>query len=46
MTLPLAHVGHWIVNLLYVAPILVIVVALVVQRLRAREDEDEEPRQV
>lgn len=32
---PLAHVGHWAVNLLYVAPVLLaLVVVLVAARLR------------
>lgn len=35
--LPIAHAGHWAVNLLYVAPVVVTVVALiVVSRLGAR----------
>lgn len=43
MTL-LAHVGHWAVSLLYVAPVLIVVVALAVQsrRERGRPDEYEE----
>jgi hypothetical protein len=39
VTGPPAHVGHWIVNLLYVAPVLAVVIALVVQRLRGRDEE-------
>ena len=34
MTPVLAHAGHWIANLLYLAPVLVIVGALGLQRWR------------
>jgi hypothetical protein len=34
----LAHVGHWLVDLLYAAPLLVMVAVLVVGRLRDRRD--------
>lgn len=34
----LAHAGHWIANFLYAAPVLVLVGALVIQRLRDRRD--------
>lgn len=34
--MPLAHVGHWLVDLLYVAPLLVLGVILVVGRWRER----------
>jgi hypothetical protein len=33
-----AHVGHWLVDLLYAAPLLVMVGVLVVARLRDRRD--------
>ncbi|MGH2840539.1 MAG: hypothetical protein ACRDKY_06915 [Solirubrobacteraceae bacterium] len=36
MTPPLAHAGHWLVNLLYLAPLVVVVGALGVQALRDR----------
>jgi len=32
----LAHVGHWLVDVLYLAPLLVLVVALAVNKLRER----------
>jgi len=34
----LAHVGHWLVDLLYAAPLLVMVGVLIVARLRDRRD--------
>jgi hypothetical protein len=34
----LAHVGHWLVDLLYAAPLLVMVGVLMVARLRDRRD--------
>jgi hypothetical protein len=36
VTPPLAHTGHWLVNLLYVAPVVVIVATLAVQARRDR----------
>ncbi len=33
-----AHVGHWLVDLLYAAPLLVMVGVLMVARLRDRRD--------
>jgi hypothetical protein len=36
MTPPLAHAGHWIANLLYLAPLVVVFAALGVQSLRDR----------
>lgn len=33
---PLAHVGHWAVNLLYVAPLLIVVAVLGYQSLKDR----------
>lgn len=32
----LAHVGHWLVDLLYAAPLLIMVAVLLVGRLRDR----------
>ncbi len=34
--MPLAHVGHWAVNLLYVAPLVVVVGVLGYQSLKDR----------
>lgn len=34
MTIPLAHASHWLVSLLYVAPVIVLVGGLVWQRRR------------
>jgi hypothetical protein len=34
MTVPLAHVGHWAVSLLYVVPVLLVVAALAWQSWR------------
>jgi hypothetical protein len=42
--LVLAHAGHWLVNLLYVAPLIVIAAVALVVTIRERrrgEDEDE-----
>ena len=36
-----AHAGDWLVSLLYAVPIVIIVVALVVQKRRERGREDE-----
>jgi cytochrome c-type biogenesis protein CcmH/NrfF len=44
---PLAHAGHWYHALLYLAPVLVVVLALWVSSLRERRDErkrDDEAR--
>jgi hypothetical protein len=38
MTYVLAHAGHWLPQLLYLAPLLVLVVAIVVGRLRERRE--------
>ena len=42
-----AHVGHWLAELMYVMPVLVIVVWIsvraIIDRRRAREDEDRSP---
>jgi hypothetical protein len=34
ITLPIAHAGHWLVSLLYLAPVVILVGALVVARAR------------
>lgn len=34
--LPIAHAGHWAVNLLYVAPIVIMIAVLGVQSARDR----------
>lgn len=41
--LPLAHAGHWAVSLLYLAPVVILVGALVITRARDRRlgDPDE-----
>jgi hypothetical protein len=36
MPLPIAHAGHWLVNLLYLAPVLIVVGALGWQTLKDR----------
>ena len=36
MTLPIAHAGHWLVNLLYLAPLVFVLAALGWQSLRDR----------
>jgi len=36
MATPIAHAGHWASTLLYAAPILVVIAALIIQRLRDR----------
>jgi glycosyltransferase involved in cell wall biosynthesis len=43
MTLPLAHLGHWYVTGLYVAPLLVVVVALKVRDYREAHPKGEQP---
>lgn len=43
MILPFAHAGHWAVSLLYLAPVVILVGALVITRARdARLGEDDE----
>ncbi len=40
----LAHAGHWLVSVLYVAPVVIVVVALAVQsRRETARDTDDEP---
>lgn len=42
ITLPIAHAGHWLVSLLYLAPVVILVGALLVARARdGRPDDDE-----
>jgi cytochrome c oxidase assembly factor CtaG len=38
MTLVIAHAGHWLPQLLYLAPLIVLVVAIVLGRLRERRE--------
>lgn len=42
--LPLAHSGHWAISLLYLAPVLILVGALAIARVRDNrlDDEDEQ----
>jgi uncharacterized membrane protein SirB2 len=37
--LPLAHVGHWLVNVLYLVPLVIVVGMLAVSSLRDRRAE-------
>lgn len=37
----LAHAGHWLPQLLYLAPLIVLVVAIMVGRLRERRERRE-----
>jgi hypothetical protein len=41
----LAHAGHWLVSVLYVAPVVIVVVALALQSRReaARDADDDVP---
>lgn len=45
MTIPMAHAGHWLAGLMYLAPVLIVVGALGWQSLKDRrlgpEDDDE-----
>lgn len=36
--LTIAHAGHWLVNLLYVAPLFIIVAVLAVQSMKSRRE--------
>ena len=38
MTPVVAHAGHWLVNLLYLAPVIFIVVVIVREKLKDRGD--------
>ena len=42
---PIAHAGHWLPQLLYLAPLVVLVVAIVVGRVRERRVAREERRE-
>jgi hypothetical protein len=42
MTPLFAHAGHWIAQLLYLAPVLAMVAALLWARFRARSEHDRE----
>jgi hypothetical protein len=39
----LAHAGHWLAQVAYAAPLVLVVVALVVSKLRDRRGKAEEP---
>jgi hypothetical protein len=45
MTLPVAHAGHWLAELMYVAPVLAIVVWIAIRSIidRRREAAGDEP---
>jgi hypothetical protein len=38
-----AHAGHWLVNLLYAAPLLFVIAIIVRDRLRQRREDASEP---
>ena len=38
LIVPIAHVGHWAVNLLYVAPLVIVVGVLAYQSLKDRRE--------
>jgi hypothetical protein len=45
--IPIAHAGHWALDVLYAAPILVVIVVIASNAIRDRRsarDEDREPR--
>jgi cytochrome c oxidase assembly factor CtaG len=44
MMVVMAHAGHWLPQLLYLAPLIVLVVAIVVGRLRERREGRERGR--
>lgn len=39
MNVPIAHAGHWLVNILYLVPLLVVVAMLTVSSVRDRRAE-------
>jgi ABC-type multidrug transport system permease subunit len=39
--LPIAHVGHWSIWILYAVPILIVLGSIVLQLVRDRRDDDE-----
>jgi hypothetical protein len=41
----IAHAGHWLPQLLYLAPLIVLVVAIVVGRMRERRERREGGRE-
>jgi hypothetical protein len=41
MSVVMAHAGHWLPQLLYLAPLVVLVVAIVVGRIRERRERHE-----
>jgi len=43
MLVPLAHAGHWLTSILYVAPVVIIVVWLWVQSRRAKRRGGDSP---
>ena len=43
LTLTLAHVGHWLADLLYVAPVLVLVGWIAIRAIIDRRRGDDEP---
>jgi hypothetical protein len=43
MTAPLAHTGHWLVNVLYALPVLVALGLVAMQAIRDRRRKDDEP---
>jgi hypothetical protein len=45
MTLPIAHAGHWIADLLYLLPLAIALGFLGVQAIRDRNDEEAERSQ-
>jgi hypothetical protein len=36
-----AHAGHWAAQLLYLVPVIVVVIAVLIGRVRGRGEEDE-----
>lgn len=40
LTFPLAHAGHWLANLLYLAPVIVLAGGIVYQRMVDRKARD------
>ena len=45
MIVPLAHAGHWIVNVLYLVPLLLVIAMLGVSSIRDRRAEAAEARE-
>ena len=40
MQAPLAHAGHWLVDLIYAAPVLILVIVGLVAHFRSRPHDD------